>query len=69
MTNSIFVTHSLLIENEPKIIEYATFFGSYKIIEFIQKKYDKKQTLWPYAHHHKNFFNFMLNNWIPSPFI
>lgn len=39
MINSIFETHSLLIENEPKIIEYAAFFGSYKIIEFIQKKY------------------------------
>lgn len=52
---SIYETNQFLIEQEPTLIEYATFFGSIQIFQFL--KYSEVKltpSLWKYAIHSQN---------------
>ena len=52
---SIFETNSFLIDKEPTLIEYATFFESIQIIQYF--KYSQVPftfSLWKYAVHSNN---------------
>lgn len=49
---SIFETNLFLIENEPTLIEYAAFFGSIKIFNYLRmRNVDLKSSLWIYSIH------------------
>ena len=49
---SIFETNLFLIENEPTLIEYAAFFGSIKIFNYLRiHNVDLKSSLWIYSIH------------------
>ena len=52
---SIFETNSFLLDNKPTLIEYATFFGSIQIFQYLRMN-DVKLTpsLWLYAIHSNN---------------
>ena len=55
VTPSIFETNSYLLENDPNLIEYATFFGSIKIIQYMNfKGVDIEPNLINYAIHSNN---------------
>ena len=55
VTPSIFETNSYLLENEPNLIEYAAFFGSLKIIQFMNSKgVEFEPKLTNYAIHSNN---------------
>ena len=52
---SAYETNLLLTEKVPTLIEYAAFFGSIQIIEFLKNnKVDLTPSLWTYAIHSKN---------------
>ena len=52
---SIYETNSFLIKNEPTLIEYAAFFGSIQIIQYLKYyKVPLTPSLWIYAIHSKN---------------
>lgn len=55
ISNSIFETKLFLIENKPTIIEYASFFGSIQIFQYLKYNNVKLEpSLWLYAIHGKN---------------
>ncbi|KAK8881421.1 hypothetical protein M9Y10_004157 [Tritrichomonas musculus] len=52
---SIFETNLFLIKNEPTLIEYAAFFGSIQIFQYLKfNKVELKSSLWLYAIHSNN---------------
>ena len=52
---SIFESNTLLIENPPSLIEYAAFYGSIQIFQFLQlNNVELKPSLWIYAIHGRN---------------
>ena len=59
---SIFETHSFLLKNKPTLIEYAAFFGSIQIFQFLRFNkvnlesihFDLTPSLWYYSIHGKN---------------
>ena len=52
---SIFETNSFLIENKPTLIEYAAFYGSIQIIQFLKySNVNLTENLWLYAIHSNN---------------
>ena len=53
---SIYETNSFLIKNsEPSLIEYAVFFGSIKIFQYLRfNNVDLTQSLWIYTIHGNN---------------
>lgn len=52
---SLFETNSFLIEKEPSLIEYAAFFGSIQIVQYlIFNKVELNESLWIYTIHSKN---------------
>ena len=52
---SIFETNAFLIDKEPTLIEYATFFGSLQIVKYLQLNNIKlTSSLWMYAIHGRN---------------
>ena len=52
---SIFETNSFLIEKQPTLIEYAAFFGSIQIFNFLRlNNVEMKSSLWLYVIHGKN---------------
>ena len=52
---SIFETNSFLIEKEPTLIEYATFFGSIQIFQYLRlNDVPLTSSLWLYAIHSNN---------------
>ena len=52
---SIFETNSFLIKNRPNLIEYAAFFGSIQIFQYLYfNKVELESSLWFYAIHGKN---------------
>lgn len=52
---SIFETNSLLLKNDPTIIEYAAFFGSIQIFRYLYKnKVELTPSLWLYIVHSQN---------------
>ena len=55
VNHSIFETHSFLIENTPTLIEYAAFFGSIQIFQFLRmNNVELKPTIWSYVIHSRN---------------
>ena len=55
ISNSIFETNLFLIENIPTIIEYASFFGSIQIFQYLKYNNIKLEpSLWLCAIHGKN---------------
>lgn len=53
---SIFETNPFLIKNETTMIEYAAFYGSFKIFKYLfQNEVKLTPMLWIYAVHGKNF--------------
>lgn len=49
---SIFETHSFLNENHPTLIEYAAFFGSFQIFQYlVMNKVPLESSLWLYVIH------------------
>ncbi|KAK8837880.1 hypothetical protein M9Y10_035821 [Tritrichomonas musculus] len=53
--NSDFETNSFLIGKKPSLIEYAAFFGSIQIFQYLQmNKVELKPSLWLYAIHSKS---------------
>ena len=52
ITPSIFETNTLLIKKKPSLIEYAAFFGSVKIFNYLRmNEVELKPSLWIYAIH------------------
>ena len=52
---SIFETNSFLIDKEPTLIEYATFYGSIQIFNYLKNSIiDLNENLWFYAIHSKS---------------
>lgn len=51
---SIFETHSFLNENKVTLFEYAAFFGSLKIFNFILNKIELSESIYKYAIHSNN---------------
>ena len=52
---SIFETNSFLIDKKPTLIEYAAFFGSIQIFNFLKiHEVELKPSLWIYAIHSNN---------------
>ena len=52
---SIFETHPLLIKNKTTLIEYAAYFGSIQIVQYmINNNIELKPSLWIYAIHSNN---------------
>ena len=52
---SEFETNSFLIENQPTLIEYAAFYGSYQIFQFLRiSGVEMTGNIWLYAMHGKN---------------
>ena len=52
---SVFETNSMFIEKDPTIIEYATFYGSIRIIKYLEiNKVELTPSLWLYAVHSNN---------------
>lgn len=52
---SIYETNSLLIKETPSLIEYAAFFGSFQIFQYLfRNSAEMNQSLWKYAIHGKN---------------
>ena len=52
---SIFETNPLIIRKVPTLIEYAAFFGSIQIFQYLQlNKVDVKPSIWLYAIHGRN---------------
>ena len=52
---SIFETNNFLIKNEPSLIEYAAFYGSIQIFQYLEfNKVEMKPILWLYAIHSQN---------------
>ena len=52
---SFYETNSFLIEREPKLIEYAAFFGAFQICQFLKyKEVQLTKSLWLYAIHSNN---------------
>lgn len=52
MTKSTFETNSFLLNNEPTIIEYAAFFGSFEIYQYLRlAEVEVKPSIWLYAIH------------------
>ena len=55
INGSFFETNSIFIEKDPTIIEYATFFGSIRIFEYLERSgVQLEPTLWLYAVHSNN---------------
>lgn len=55
ITPSVFETNSLLIDNKPNLIEYAAFFGSLNIFNYLLSKgIELKPSLWIYSIHSQN---------------
>ena len=53
--SSIFETNEFLIDKTPTFLEYATFFGSIQIFQFIKlNSFELTSSLWLYAIHGKN---------------
>lgn len=53
---SIFESNDYLLKNEPSLIEYAAFFGSFQIFKYLQlNNVVLKPSLWPYVIHGQNF--------------
>lgn len=53
---SIFESNDYLLKNEPSLIEYAAFFGSFQIFKYMQlNNVVLKPSLWPYVIHGQNF--------------
>lgn len=70
LSPSIFETHPLLIKNKPTLIEYAAFFGSIEIVQFLEKnRVDLNPSLWIYVIHSKNpeLIHFLENNHVKPP--
>ena len=62
---SLFETNQFLIENEPTLIEYAAFFGSIQIFQYMQfNNVELTPSLWYYAIHSNNpeFIHILENN-------
>ena len=58
---SIFETNSFLKANEPTLIEYAAFFGSIKIFNFLRRRrIELTPSLWLYSIHSNNIHMFHL---------
>ncbi|KAK8871780.1 hypothetical protein M9Y10_007521 [Tritrichomonas musculus] len=52
---SIIETNNFLIENEPSLIEYAAFYGSIQIFQYLRlNNAEMKPSLWLYAIHSQN---------------
>ena len=52
---SVFETNPLLLEKEATLIEYAAFFGSIKIFQYLKNNHvQMTPSLWIYAIHSKN---------------
>ena len=55
LNDSIFETNRFLINKTPKLIEYAAFFGSIQIFNYlITNNAEIKPSMWLYAIHGKN---------------
>ena len=70
VNRSIFETNTFLIENEPTLIEYAFFFGSIQIFQYLKtNNVDLSTSLWLYAIHSKNaeMIYFLETNSIQPP--
>lgn len=53
---SIFETNSFLNENSPTLLEYAAFFGSNKIIQYLlEKEIELTPSFWLYSIHNEHF--------------
>ena len=53
--SSVYETNLYLIEKEPSLIEYASFFGSFQIFEYLyQNNVQLSPTLWNFAVHGNN---------------
>lgn len=53
--DSIFETNSFLLKNQPSLIEYAAFFGSLRIFQYLRfNGIDLEPQIWLYAIHGKN---------------
>ncbi|KAK8884540.1 hypothetical protein M9Y10_043654 [Tritrichomonas musculus] len=62
---SIFETNEFLIDKQPSLIEYAAFFGSIRIIHYLQsQKVKLTPSVWLYAIHANNqeMIHFLENN-------
>lgn len=69
--NSVFETNSLLIEKQASLIEYAAFFGSFQIFQYLyMSKVKLEPSLWIYAIHGKNvdIIHFLEENHIELPY-
>ena len=69
--SSIFETNNFLIEKEPTLMEYAFFYGSIQIINYLMNyKVDLNQSLWIYGIHSNNaeIINLLEENHIPFIF-
>ncbi|KAK8881399.1 hypothetical protein M9Y10_004135 [Tritrichomonas musculus] len=64
---SIFETNSFLLVNKPSLIEYAAFFGSIQIFNYLQMNHaELNPSLWFYVIHSKSIqlINFLVENHI-----
>ena len=68
--SSIFETNSLLMQKEPTLIEYAAFYRSVKIFQYLQSNHiELTPSLWFYSIHGQKLdliFNLEENNAIPE---
>ena len=66
---SIFETNSFLIENEPTLIEYAAFYGSVKIFQYLKHQVELTPNIWFYSIHSNNaeMIQFIESNNIEPP--
>ena len=67
INESIYETNSFLIDKKPTLIEYAAFFGSIEIFEYLNSKnVEIEPSLWLYGVHsnNKDIINFLEQNLI-----
>lgn len=65
INESIYETNSFLIDKKPTLIEYASFFGSIQIFQYLMmNNAELSPTLWPYIIHGNNqeIFHYMEEN-------
>lgn len=70
LNRSLFDTNSFLLKDEPTLIEYAFFYGSVDIINFmVDKNVELTSKLWLYAVHsnNKSLFDFLHDYKIQPP--